>query len=117
MEVEIHDAQAGRIGNDLPAVHKARPQLFLLVLVEAGSLVLHHVVESRKKKAPGPTGRVADGVVDRGLHHIDNRLDELAGGEVLAGPLGRLLGALGEQALVDVPLHVGIHARPLLAVN
>ena len=61
-----------------------------------------------------PHGRVANGVVGGRLHAIHDGLDELPGREVLAGPLGRFLGTLGEQPLVDVALHVGLHRRPLL---
>ena len=64
VEVEIHDAQAGRVGHDLPAMHKAGPQLLLLVLVESAPLVLHDVVVGREEESAGAACRVADGVVD-----------------------------------------------------
>ena len=52
-----------------------------------------------------------------GLHAVHDRLDELAGREILARSLRAFGGALGEQPLVDVALHVRLHRHPLLGLD
>ena len=43
VQVEVHNAQPGRVGHQFPAMHKALPQVLLLVGVEFLAVVLGHV--------------------------------------------------------------------------
>jgi hypothetical protein len=70
-----------------------------------------------QQKAPRAAGRVAHRVLRRGLHHLHDRLDELARREVLARALRRLGGALREQAFVDVAFDVRLEREPLLGLD
>ena len=117
MQVEIHDAKTGGIGDQLPTLDELGPQVLLLVLVERLALMLGDVIVSGQEKAPRAGGGIADGVVDRRLDAIDDGFDELTRREVLACTLGAFGGALGEQAFVDVPFDIRIHRGPLFHVD
>jgi hypothetical protein len=117
VQVEVHDAQAGGVGHQLPAAHEALAQVLLLIGIECLAMLADHEVVGTQEEAARATGRVADGVVRVGLHHIDDGADQLPRREILAGALGRLLGALGQEALVDVALHIGLQRQPLLLVD
>ena len=65
MQVQVHDAQPGRVGDQFPAVHELLAQVLLLVLVEVLAVVLDDVVVGGQQEAARAAGRVADGVVGR----------------------------------------------------
>lgn len=44
MQVQIHDAQARRVRDDVSTFHEFVPEVFLLVLIQGIALVLDHVV-------------------------------------------------------------------------
>jgi hypothetical protein len=90
-------------------------QLQVGLRVALGQVVLGH-----REHAAGPAGRVVQGLDDarggQGVavlpeQQLDHELDDLAGGEVLAGGLVGLLGEAPDQVLED-PAHlvVGHHA-------
>jgi hypothetical protein len=113
VEQQVHRAQAGgRIG-DLPPPQRVQLEVLLLVLVEP--VVLGNVVVGREQEAAGAHGRIHEGLPRLGLHHVHEGADQRSRGEVLPGP--GLGGRLLQQALVGVALHVGVEARPLLAVQ
>ncbi len=89
----------------------------LLVGVQGFAVLPDDVIVSGQEEASGAAGGVADRLVRRGLHHVHDGPDEFPRREILARSLGRLLGALGQQALVNVALHVGLHRQPLLLVD
>ena len=79
--------------------------------------VVRNVVMRGQQEARRATGGVGDGVVRLGAHDIHHGLNERAWGEILARAALGVLGVLLQQALVGVPLDVGIQARPRLLVN
>ncbi len=117
VQVQVHDAQPGGVGDQFPALHERRPQVLLLILVEFLAVVADDVVVGGQQESARAAGRIADGVVRLRPHHVDDGLDQFAGREVLPRTLGGLGGTLGQQPFVDVALDVGLHRRPLLGVD
>ena len=117
VEHQVHDAEPGGVRDEFPAPHEAPLQVLLLVGVEVFALVPHHVVIGGEEKAPCAAGGVAERVCRCRSGAIHDRLDEFSGREILTRPLRALGGALGEQPLVDVALHIRLHRHPLLGVN
>ena len=76
-----------------------------------------HVVVGGEEKATGAGGGVAEPDSGFGAHHVDNRLDQGAGREVLSGAGLDVLGVFGQQPLVGVALDVGVHRHPLFLVD
>ena len=116
VQVEVHDAQAGGVVDDFPAVQGAVAEVLPLVAVE-GVVMLGDVVVGGEQEAAGAAGGVADGEAGGGAHDVDDGLDERAGGEVLARAGLGILGVLFEQAFVDFALDVQVHADPGFAVD
>ena len=115
VQVEIHDAKAGGVVYNFPAVQGVLTQVQPLVTVEL--VVLADRFIRCQEEAAGAASRVANGVAGLGLHHIDHRLDERAGREVLARAGFDVLGVLFQQPFVDVGLDVHIEAVPVFAVD
>jgi hypothetical protein len=92
--------------------------------LQLGSLRRRHrfcallgILVGHQEEAGGAAGRVDDCVVDCRLDDVDDRLDECARCEVLAGAGSLVRGALAEQFLVGVALDVGPGLRPVLLVD
>ncbi len=75
------------------------------------------ILIGHQEEAGGAAGRVDDCVVDCRLDDVDDRLDECARCEVLAGAGSLVRGALAEQFLVGIALDVGPGLRPVLLVD
>ena len=117
VEIQVHNAEPGRVGNQLPALHELRPQMLLLVLVERLALMLDDVIVSGQKEATRTCCWIANGVVGSELYAVHDGLDEFTGREVLARPFWTFGGTLGEQPFVDIPLHISIHLGQFLHVD
>ena len=117
VQVEIHDAEAGGIRDQLPAFDKLGPQVLLLIFVECLALMLGNVIVSSQEKATCARGGIAYGVIYSRLNAIDDRFDEFTRREVLTCTFWAFGGALGEQAFVDIPFDIRIHRRPLFNVD
>jgi len=63
VQVEVHDAEAGHVGHQLPALHELRSQVLLLVLVQLLAKMLDDVAVGRQQEAAGSCARIADRVV------------------------------------------------------
>jgi hypothetical protein len=116
VQVQVHDAEAGGVVDDLPAAQGVVRDVVELVAVER-VVVAEDVVVGGQEKAAGPGGRVTDGVRRRRPHHVDDSLDERTRGEVLAGAGLDVLGILLQQPLVDRAFHVDVEPDPRLAVD
>ena len=117
VEHQVHDAEPGGVRDEFPALHEASLQVLLLVGVEVFALVPHHVIMSGQEKAPRAASGVAERVCRCRSGAIHDRLDEFSGREILPRTLRAFGGALGEQPLVDVALHVRLHRHPLLGLD
>ena len=117
VEHQVHDAKPGGVRDEFPAPHEAPLQVLLLVGVEVFALVPHDVIMGGQKKAPGAAGGVAERVCRCRSGAIHDRLDEFSGREILPRPLRAFGGALREQPLVDVALHIRLHRHPLLGLD
>lgn len=115
MEHQVHGAETRRRMHQLPAAQGFLVQVFLLVPVEP--VVFGYVVVGGQQESAGSAGRVADRVLRSRGSHVHHRLDERPRREVLPGPALGVLGVLLQQPLVGVPLHVGVHHRPVLLVD
>ena len=116
VKVEVHHAQPGRAVHDLPAVQGVPLQVLQLAPVHR-RVMADDVVMGGQQEAAGATGRVADGVVGPGPHHVHDGLDQRAWREVLPGAGLHVLGVALQQRLVGVALHVGAEGQPVLAVD
>src|SRR5579884_1404076 len=116
MQVQVHHAQAGGVVHELPAMQGVVIDVVLLVAVER-AVAAQDVIVGGQKEAAGAAGRVADGIVGGGVHHLDDGLDQRARGEVLPGAGLGVLGVLLKQALVDGAFHVEVETDPGLAVD
>ena len=117
VEHQVHDAEPGRVRDEFPAPHEAPLQVLLLVGVEVLALVPHHVIMSVQEKAPRAASGVAERVCRCRSGAIHDRLDEFSGREILPRPLRTFGGALREQPLVDVALHIRLHRHPLFGLD
>jgi len=106
-QVHVHHAQARGVVDDLPAAQSRVRHVVELIAVE-GAVAPQDVVVGDEQEAAGAGGGVADRVVGGGMHHVDDRLDERARREVLAGAGLRVLRVLFEQPLVDLALDVDV---------
>ncbi len=116
MEVQVHHAETRRAVHDLPAVQRVALQMVPLLPVH-GRVMLHDVVVGGEEEPAGAAGRVADGRVRPGPHHVHDGFDERTRREVLAGAGLHVLGVALQQRLVGVALDVGAEAVPVLAVD
>ena len=116
VEVQVHGAEARRAVHNLPAVQGVALQPLPLVPVH-GRVMVTDVVVGRQQEAAGAAGRVADGVVGAGAHHVHDGPDQRARREVLPGAGLHVLGVALQQRLVGVALHVGAELQPVLAVD
>ena len=89
---------------------RASLQPLPLVPVHGWVMLGDDVVVGGQQEAAGAAGRVADGVVRAGAHHVHDGLDQRARREVLAGAGLHVLGVALQQGLVGVALHVGAEA-------
>jgi hypothetical protein len=94
MQEKVHDAQARRGVDDLPAAQGVVAQDALLVGVELVVVRIGDVVVGGEQEAAGAAGGVADALAGGGAHDLDHGLDERARGEVLAGAALGVLGVL-----------------------
>ena len=117
VQIEVHDAEPGGRGHDLPAPHEVLPQMALLVGIQGASVLADHIFVGGQEETAGPAGGIANGVVRPRLHAVHDGLDQFSGREVLARALRRLLGRLGQQALVDVAFHVRVHGHPVFGID
>ena len=116
VQEEVHDAQARRVVDDLPAVQCLVSELALLVGVELMvSAPIHSCAASRKPPVPQAGSQIAHARLR--LHHLDDGPDQRTRREVLAGARLHVLGVLLEQPLVGVALDIGVEREPLLAVD
>lgn len=121
VEVEVHQGQPARPGDELLTV--VGPVANALHDVALERTVVFHLepLVGSDEEAPGAAGRVADrevfGNLGIRLHQSDDRLDQRAGREVLAGPLLALGGCLLEQPLERSGLDIHLQARPLRSVD
>ena len=60
VQVQVHDAQPGRVRDQFPALHEPRPQVLLLILVEVLALVL----AQRNRRRPAGSRRCRRRVAD-----------------------------------------------------
>lgn len=79
--------------------------------------MLLHVLPGREQKARRAAGRIVDRLVWLRIDHLHHRLNDRARREVLAGAGFHVLRVAGQQALVDIALHVDRQAEPDLAVD
>ena len=84
--------------------------------------VFGNVIPRRQQKAAGAARGIAnaEGVFGRAryrTHHIHQRLNERARGEVLSRAAFHVLRILLQQALIRVAFDIGIEGSPLLAVD
>jgi hypothetical protein len=116
VQEQVHRSEAGGAVDELVAADEG--------FLELGALGRGHrlgallgVLVGDEEEAAGAAGRVDDGVVDRRLDDVDDRLDECARSEVLAGAGALVRGALAQQFLVGIALDVGAGLRPVLLVD
>ena len=107
VQVQVHDAEPGGRGHNVHSLDEAPPKMALLVRCEGAPVLAEDIVVGSEQEAPSAAGWIAHGVVRPGCMTSTIARIRLARGEVLTGPLGRLLRRLGEKTLVDVALHVG----------
>ena len=116
VEVQVHGAEPGRAVHDLPAMQGVALEPLPLAPVH-GRVAGDDVVVGRQQETAGAAGRVADGVVGAGAHHVHDGPDQRARREILSGAGLHVLGVALQQRLVGVALHVGVQRQPVLAVD
>jgi len=103
VEQQVHRVQACGAVDELVAGDEFVAEVLALGGREAGG-VAGGVLVGDEEEATGAAGGVDDCVIGLGVDDVDDRPDQFARGEVLAGA-GALVGsAFGQQLLVCVPL-------------
>jgi hypothetical protein len=94
VQEEVHHAEPGGVVDDLPPAKRVVPQVPFLVGVE--QVVPRDPLVRREQEPARSARRVADPHSRLRAHHPDDRLDQRARREVLAGPRLHVLGVLLE---------------------
>ena len=106
VQQQVHRSQPGGAVDQLVAGDELVAEVIALGRREAGG-VAGGVLVGDEEEAAGAAGGVDDRVSGLGVDDVDDRPDQLAGREVLAGA-GALVGsALRQQLLIGVSLEVG----------
>ena len=114
VQIEVHRGK----GDDEGCVVVTEERLVAqeVELLAVVRLPFHIVVGSQKEATRAASG-IAHGFADSRTRHIDHRLDERTGREVLACARLLVLAVLFEDAFVDGTLHVAIEVEPVLLVD
>jgi len=115
VEEEVHRAKSRGVVDDLASRECLIAEEALLIAVEV--VVGGDVVVRGQKEATGAAAGVGDPLARPRLHHVDHRLDQRSGGEVLAGAGLGVGGVLLEQPFVGVALDVGVDSGPGLGLD
>jgi hypothetical protein len=121
MQVQVHQGQTSRAGNEILTVVGFGPETLCHVPIQRSPCLLEQPLVSRHEEATRTTGGIANLEVLTGarirLHATDHGPDEDARREVLAGALLPLGGRLLQKPLENGALHVDVEARPLGLVD
>ena len=96
VEIQVHHTEPRRAIDNLPAVQRVVAQMLQLLPVH-GRVMLDDVVVGGQQEPAGTAGRVADGHIRPGPHHIDDGLDQGTRREVLPGAGLHVLGVALQQ--------------------
>lgn len=107
VQVHVHGAEASGGVDEFDAVHHpSLAQRAPLVGRHGIRVVMVQVVDGRQEETAGAAGRVGDGVARRRPHHLDHRVNQCAGREVLSCTRFHIGGGFLQQTFVGVAVQV-----------
>ncbi|OPZ95350.1 MAG: hypothetical protein BWY71_02266 [Planctomycetes bacterium ADurb.Bin412] len=121
VQKEVHQGQPPRPGDQVLSVIGFLLDAFDLIDGDCPLGLFHQPFIGRHQKAARPAGRVANLhfiICQRvGLHQPDHRLDEYAGGKILARAFFPFTGRLFQQPLEGVGLDIDPQAGPVFRID